>query len=308
MKKPGPLLRRALATLLVAAPAALLARAVLNNLGAVRAYPWRVEPGLLAASIAANVAVLVWGVWVWSRVQLRFAHAPVPFPALLRFWFLSNLARYVPGFQFLAVAQMSAAQGFRRVVMVTSLLVHTALFLLGALVLGCWTLGAHAVPAAPWLLGAAATLGALGAMHPAAINGGLALLTRLARRDGVRWTGSWLSGAELLALACGTWALAGGAYYLFLSSLTPLPVSLLPALAGVNALSFSAGLVVVVVPGGLGVRELTMTTLLSPYLPAGVAALLSAASRLWGIAAELIGGAGVALLARPSRADERASP
>jgi hypothetical protein len=286
--------RRALAIVLVAAPAAMLARLVWKSLPVIRGYPWQVNPPLLLASVVAHVAVLAWGVWVWSRVQDRFEHAPVAFGTLLRFWFLSNLARYVPGLQFVAVAQMSATQGHRRLVMVASLLAQTGLALLSALVVSAWTLGGGTRFGAA-LLGTGASVVALGVVHPGVLNWGLALLSKLSRREPVRWNGSWLGGVEVLALTCLSWGFYGLAYYLFLRSLTALPLSLLPALSGVNALSFAAGLVAIVVPGGIGPREGAMTILLTPYLPVGVAALLAVASRLWSILAELIGG-GVSLL------------
>jgi glycosyltransferase 2 family protein len=258
-----------------------------------------VDGPLLAVSVVAHVGVLAWGVWVWSRVQDRFEHAPVRFTSLLRFWFLSNLARYVPGLQFIAVAQMSGAEGHRRLVMVASLLAQTGLALLSALVIGAWTLGGRtALGAVP--LGLAASGLAVAVMHPGLLNWGLDRVSQLARREPVRWNGSWMAGVEVLGLTCLSWLVYGVAYYLFLRSLTPLPVALLPQLTGVNALSFAAGLVAVVVPGGIGPREGAMTWLLTPYLPAGVAALLAAASRLWSVLAELLGG-GLSLLAGRAR-------
>jgi glycosyltransferase 2 family protein len=290
--------RRALAILLVAAPTAMLVRLVLKSLPVIRSHPWEVDAPKLLLSVVAHVAVLSWGVWVWSRVQDRFEHQPVRFVSLLRFWFLSNLARYVPGLQFVAMAQMSATEGHRRLVMVASLLAQTGLALLSALIVSAWTLGGGtrfgAVP-----LGIAATAIGLAVVHPAVLNWGFGLLSRRARKEPVRWNGRWLDGGEVLVLTSVSWLLYGGAYYLFLDALTPLSASYLPELTGINALSFAAGLVAFVVPGGWGVREYTMTNLLPAYVavvPAGVAAILSAASRLWSVVAELLGG-GLSVLA-----------
>ena len=290
----SPGARRALAVLLVAGPTAAMGWMVWKNAAAVRSYPWQVDLPRLALSIAAHVAVLAWGVWVWSRVQERFEHAPVRFTRLLRFWFLSNLARYVPGLQFVAVAQMSAAHGHRRLVMVASLLAQTGLSLLSAIIVAAWTLGDRTPPGS-LALGTGATVLGVIAVHPAVLAWGLRLISRIARREPIVWNGSWAAGMEVLALSCVSWGLYGIAYYLFLTSLSPLSVALLPQLTGINALSFAAGLLAFVIPGGWGVREVTMTGLLTPLMPAAVAAVLSAASRLWSVAAEL-GGGGLSLL------------
>jgi glycosyltransferase 2 family protein len=106
----------------------------------------------------------------------------------------------------------------------------------------------------------------------------------------LQWHANWVAGLRLLLLSVLSWIFYGIAYALFIGSLTPIRLTDVPLLAGVNALSFLAGYAALVAPGGLGVREAAMTGLLLPLLPTGVAALVSVASRLWTIAAELIGG------------------
>ncbi|NIP82960.1 MAG: hypothetical protein GWM90_28525, partial [Gemmatimonadetes bacterium] len=62
----------------------------------LRAYEWSADPIRLGASVALLLLVFGWGVWVW-KVLLGHLGVRVPFPPLLRLWFLSTLARYVPG-------------------------------------------------------------------------------------------------------------------------------------------------------------------------------------------------------------------
>jgi uncharacterized membrane protein YbhN (UPF0104 family) len=134
------------------------------------------------------------------------------------------------------------------------------------------------------------TAAAVGVVHPRLLNGVLGFIPRLLKREVIAWTGSWADGIVLLGLAVVSWAVYGGAYYLFVRALTPLSPAALPVMAGVNALSFVAG-VLTPLPGGLGVREAAMQRLLLPLLPAGVAGVISIAARLWSVAGELIGGA-----------------
>ncbi len=302
MKLP-PALKKAATALLVAAAAWFLWRSVARDWPRVRAFDWHVDPLLLAASVLALVGVLAWGVFVWSRVLLRFEHAPVPFPTLLRIWFLSNLARYIPGtvFQFLTAAQLSRSAGLSAAVLLTSLLVHTGMSLLSALVVSAWTLSATLLPALPpGVIGIAATIAAALFVHPRFLNGALGIIPRLLKKTVIRWNGSWGYGLGLLALSVVSWAIYGGAYWLFLRSLTPVSFSHLPMLSGVNALSFVAGWVVWLAPAGAGPREVAMKTLLLPLLPGGIAAIVAVAARLWTMAAELLGGALALALTRRS--------
>jgi uncharacterized membrane protein YbhN (UPF0104 family) len=296
----SPAWKKAAAALLVAAAAWFLFRTIEGNWRQIRGYPWHVDPLLLCASVAALVAVLAWGVFVWSRVLRHFEHPPVRVATLQRIWFLSNLAKYIPGsvFQLVTAAQLSRSAGLSAAVLLTSLLVHTSLSMLAAVVVSAWTLAAGLFPApfAPWIV-AGVTAAAVLIVHPRVLNAVLGAIRRLLKRDVIGWNGSWADGVVLLGLAMGSWALYGGAYYLFVRSLTPVSPAAVPVLTGVNALSFVAG-VLTPLPGGLGVREAAMKQLLLPLLPAGVAGVISIAARLWSVAAELIGGALVVAFTR----------
>lgn len=295
---------RLLGALLLAAATWFLYDTIASNWQALSEHDWRVDPLLLGASVVAHVGVLVWGVLVWGRVQRQFSGAAVPTTQLLRIWFVSNLAKYIPGkvFQFVAVAQLGRGSGAAPSVLLASLLVHTGLSLLTATLLAGLTLGGQLLADVPQtLIAVVAVAGSLLLVHPALLDGALRLVARVTRRDLLRWHGRWADGIALLGLSLTSWVLYGVAYYLFLAAFTPLPLGTLPALSGVNALSFVAGYLAIVTPGGLGVREAAMTALLLPLLPRSVAAVLAIASRLWTIAAEVIGGLLALLLARRAR-------
>lgn len=297
--------KKAAAAVLTLAAAWFLFHVIADNWTQVRGFPWHADSLLLAASVVALVAVLAWGVVVWSLVLRRFEHAPVRAGTLQRIWFLSNLARYIPGsvFQFVTAAQLSRQAGLSPAVLLTSLLVHTALSLLSAVVISAWTLTAGLFPALPALwIGLAVTAAAVLMVHPLLLNTVLALIPRLLKKQVIRWNGSWGYGMALLGAAVLSWAMYGAAYALFVRALTPIGAGAVPVLTGVNALSFVAGFLTPL-PGGLGVREAAMTKLLHPVLPTGVAGVISVAARLWNVAGELIGGALVMILWRGTAAN-----
>jgi len=294
MKRLPPAWKKVAGALIVAAAAYFLFRTIEGNWRQIRDYPWHVDPLLLGASIAALVGMLAWGVFVWSRVLTRFEHPPVRLSTLWRIWFLSNLARYIPGsvFALVTAAQLSRGAGLSAAVMLTSLLVHTSLTLVAAVVVSAWTLGPGLFPALPvrWIA-AGVTAAAVAIVHPRVLNAIIGAIPRLLKRAVIGWNGSWLDGILVLVLGSVSWSIYGVAYYLFVRSLAPaVPASAIPVLTGVNALAFVAG-VLTPLPGGIGAREAAMQRLLLPLLPAGVAGVISVAARLWSVAAELIGGA-----------------
>jgi hypothetical protein len=297
--------RRLLTPALVTAAFVFLVWTAVGHWHQLRTYDWHVEPGRFALSLAAHVAVLVWGVFVWSRVLAVFGDVRPRFPELVRIWFLSSAARYVPGmvWQFVAAAQLAREAGIAGGMLLTSLLIHTGFAVLSAgvvsgVVFPAGRFGGGAVPA--WWR-AVVALAAVLAVHPRVLRTALRVVPRRLRGGDEPWRGSWPDGLVILALSVLTWLLYGGAYWLFVTSLTPLRAGSLAPLVGVNALSFLAGFVVLFAPAGLGVRETTMTVLLGPLVPAGVAAVIALLSRLWTVAAEIIGAIPAILTLRRTR-------
>ncbi len=297
-----PRVRRAAGILLVLAAAAFLGLSIQRNWSQLRDFDWHVSLPALGASVLALVLVLGSGVFVWGRVLHRFPHRPVEFRTLLRIWFVSNLARYIPGkvWQFVSAAELAHRAGLSRTLLLTSLLVHVAFSLLAAVLIAIPTqpLPALGLDADPRILLVAAAVVAAGIVHPAVINGILRLVPRALKRDVLVWEGRWIDGLELLALALFNWAIYGLAFALFVDAVVDVPWSAVPPLAGVNALAFVTGYLAIVAPGGLGAREAALAVLLRPFAPAGVASLLAVVSRLWMVAAELLG-ALLAVLPKP---------
>jgi glycosyltransferase 2 family protein len=291
--------RSALGGLLVLAAAAFLVLTIARHWRQVEAFEWDIRWGVLAASVVALTAVLAWGVVVWKLVLDRFDHPPIPLRQLLRIWYLSNLARYVPGkiWQFVGAAELARLAGLSRAVVLTSMVVHVGFSLLSAAVVSSLVLIPTGLPDGVPV----AALGALAALslllvHPALLNRALLILARVLKRDVLRWRGRWRDGILLLGLSVVSWILYGGAFWLFILAVVGVdPASVLP-LAGVNALSFLAGYLVFLAPAGLGAREGVMAVLLRPFAPVAVAAVVAVLSRLWTVAAELLGAAIVLML------------
>lgn len=287
--------------LLVAAAAIFLATTVARQWQQIEAFDWDIRWAALAASIAALAAVLAWGVVVWKLVLDRFDHPRIGLGVLLEIWFLSNLARYVPGkiWQFVGAAELARIAGLSRVVVLTSMVVHIGFSLLAAAVLSALVLWPLGTPEGVSMAG----LGALAAasvllVHPWVLNTALALVARVFRRDVLYWRGRWRDGLMLLVLSVFSWVLYGAAFALFVHSVVRVELSSVLPLAGVNALSFLVGYLVFPAPAGLGAREGFMAVLLRPFAPVAVAAVVAVLSRLWTVAAELVGAAIVVILRR----------
>lgn len=265
-----------------------LAAYLAENWSRVAAHPWtidwtRIGLASLGTALAYSGLVALWRhllSTLGSRLTLADAH---------RIWYLSNLARYVPGkvAQLAGAIYLGRAKGVGPVASVASLIV-SQLFALGAgLIVG--TLALIDPERAPALRILAATAAlvflavlltpAFGALHRLALR----ILRREARYVSLPWR-------RRLALAAGyvaVWILLGASFHLFLTAVTEVPPGSFWPVVGIFALAYLAGYAAVFVPSGLGVREGALAGLLSLYIPVTIAIAVSFLARVWSTAVEL---------------------
>jgi uncharacterized membrane protein YbhN (UPF0104 family) len=260
---------------------------------------WRLDPGLFA--VATVLLALSFGLvaLLWGLALRRYAGTPASAGA--RIWFLSNLARYVPGniWSYVGAVELARREGVARrvtlaVMALTQLLSVGVALLAGLPVL----LAERARLGRPALLGAVVVLvvAALAAVFRRQLLG-------LARRrlpgfDPADLTPS-VGTVVLLTVGYAVyWAVTGVAFAFLVASLYPLAATDVPVVVAAYAAAYAVGFLALLTPAGLGVREGVLVVALAPVLPAGPALVVALVSRLWMMLVELAG-AGVAhLLAR----------
>lgn len=286
-------MKRVLGVALVLVSALFLVRMASRDWATVQASTWRFEPRWVSAALVTQVAVLALGMFGWAQV-LRLTDAVSPgLLVLWRLWSLASLARFVPGavWQFVAADRLAANQGLARRVWSQSLAVH-----LGFSLAGAGVVAVLALPRWAWWLGALA----LACVHPRVVRLMLQVFAKVTRQEPLRWHAGFRHGVALLLLAAAGWALSGLGLTMLLHALGRDEVPRLVTL-GANAGSWLAGVVVVFAPSGLGVRELVTAWSLAPWVGEGDAVLLSAAARLWSLAAELLAAALASVLVSARR-------
>ena len=285
-----------------------LARVTLNDF-----LQWKPSAAPLLLSLLLLLAMYAAHALLWRRISTDL-HAPrASLRTTFRVYFLASLGRYVPGkvWQLAGLAVLAqraglppgtsmAAAVFAQFAFLTTGLVLLAVLLPGyaefwpaliaAIAIAVAALGAYLIAATP--LGHRVRNAVLqrAGVGRAKLETAFSIADRVRVRDAVRW--------ELLYAF--TWLVLGAAFALFVGAFVPAASSLSDARfhAGVVAASYLAGYVVMIVPAGAGVRELTMSALLAqhPAIPASAAVLIAVASRVWFTVAELLPLAVVPLL------------
>lgn len=249
-------------------------------------------PLLLASVLTGATYVYQVRIWVYSISwwDQRFPYLPA-----LRIWFITNLARFIPGivWQFAGVAAMVREHG-------VSAVAATAAIVLQQIVLLATGVGFTAA-LAPALLGPwAGTLPPAVAVALAALGLGLVILLlpralpltgRLVERmvgKGIRWPLPSPRAFAGYVVGLGVcWVIYGASFWLFAKAMLPQGAPNLLVASTAFVASYVAGLLAVFAPAGLVVREAAMVVVLSPIVGGGQALALAIGSRLWLIAVEI---------------------
>ncbi len=288
------------------------ARTLGGQWAAFRARALTLEPrwGGVAGSALLVLATYALHIESW-RSLVRAWGDRLGFADAARIWSVSNLGRYVPGkvWSIGAMGVMARRAGVSPVAAAGSAVLGTVVNLAAGFVV-LFLSGRDVLTALfPDAAGAAALVPVLGVVGLAAVP----VLLPVAARVAARAAGRAYAPVRLpVRVLLGVSAANVAAWVLYGVAFRWLAGALLPGLAGkwgvyiaVFAGSYLAGYLALVVPGGLGVRELTMAAALVRLgaTDAPSAALLAVASRLWLTVLELV--PGLVFLARGAR---RAAP
>ena len=242
-------------------------------------------------ALSYGLVACLWGLALHRAAGTRVA-------AGARIWFLSNLARYVPGnvWSYVGAVELARREGVARRTTLAVMALTQVLSVGVALLAGL-----------PVLLAERARLGRPALLGAVVVAAGAALaalfrrqLLGLARRrlpgfDPAGLTPSAGTVAWLVAGYAVYWAVTGLAFAALVASLYPLAPADVPVVVAAYAAAYAAGFLALLTPAGLGVREGVLVVALAPVLPAGPALVVALLSRVWMMLVELAG-AGVAHL------------
>lgn len=260
--------------------------------------------GWLAASVATVLLTYVIQIESWRRM-LRGWEQRLPFTSAARAWTLANLGRYIPGkvWSVAGLVVLAERAGIRRSAAAVSA------FAMQAVVLGTGVvMVAVATPhaASPLLLGGA-------------VVAALTLVGILAWERTALWLGKLADSTTPLpalpvsaiifssALMFISWATFGVSFWMLIRGLISTANVPVPAAMGMFALGYVMGIVAVIAPGGIGVRDLALVGFLTPLLGGGGALAVSLASRVQLTITET-GAAGIALLLKDPASIRKENP
>lgn len=278
--------------------------AVAENWVEVRDAVGRLDLWEVLASLALSFA-FVWATMRAWRVLLNDAGAAIDPIAARRIFYVSQVAKYLPGgvWNFVAAAEMGADHQITRRRSVTVLL--TSMLVSVVTGLGLATLAFVIGPAGLlgrywWVLLVLPVFAAV--LHPAVLNRLINAALRLLRRAGLERPMSAPAIGQAALWSSLAWILAGGQVWLILVGLgnPPRLDTYVLVLSG-YALAWVVGFLIFFIPAGVGVREVVLGVSLAGLVSGGDIVVLILLSRLLFTVADLVLGLMAAVDGRKKR-------
>lgn len=250
----------------------------------------RVDWRLLVLSFIMLLAAFGWQAWVWQLILKRLGY-PVAYGRVYRIVYLSGLGAYVPGrvWQALGVLALGKQEAVPARISGVALLLANGLNLAaGSLfALLCYLLTWDSLVSAnvKWLL----LIMGVGLIltHPRIIESAANWVLGRMKRGPIRLTLGWGDTFVFASLYGIGWMLYSGAFALLVLAVIRGPIFLVHVM-GANTVAYIAGFVAVFAPGGIGVREVTLSGLLAQVMSLELAAAVAVVARFWFVAGQLI--------------------
>jgi hypothetical protein len=267
-------LLRALELLIVLVVVWALRQTLLGAWSQLGEHEWRIRPGWVLASGVLYLLGLLLAAIYWRRVLLAMGQ-DARLGESLRAYFVSHLGKYVPGKAMVVIIRTAMIRSRR----VDAAIAAASVFFETLTMMAVGAFLAAAVLAVGFRGEAPKFWGAVGLLLVAGLPTLPPIFQRLARLAGVGRSdpgvsldleslrfGTLLVGWLLMSLA---WALLGLSYWATLEAMAIPgldPIGELPRYTACVSLAMVAGFVLLVSPGGIGVREAALVALMMPYL------------------------------------------
>jgi glycosyltransferase 2 family protein len=283
---------------------------VVSEAGRASEIEWRFSAGWLALATLGFALLQVAHAGLWRRL-VRLLGYSLPSRRSRALWNVTALARYVPTgiVAPLLRAKLAEREGLPRRVCLVSVVYELALALAGALVVSTYVLfrlsqlghgpARYFVVAIPAL--------ALVALHPRFFHRVTDSALRRLGRQPLPLSLSFWRLLHMTVLYAASFVLAGFSVLALVLAVHPIAGTDVPFVLSAHAFGFSAAVIGIMLPGGIGAREAALAAALTLAVPTAVAVAVAVASRLVQLALEVVFATVTPMLARGDQASRSAA-
>lgn len=251
--------------------------------GEIRSTFWQLNIYLIILSYLLLFPSLFLYVYAWQLIIKEIEQEKkIGFFSACGIITVSNLGKYVPGKIWFALSRLDLAKrfGFEEKKVFLSILLESFYLLLGALFYFIFFLKKYYFFLILFLFVFIA---------PKIFKGFFNLVLKMLKKEKIDFSFSLKKSFLIFLLDILVWFFQGSAFSLLVKAIYfKINFAHFLSLIGIYSLSWMLGFLVLIAPGGLGVREGSMMIFLKNILPVGLASLLAIISRIWLIIHELL--------------------
>ena len=268
-----------------------IGRAIHRNWQEVRAADWTFDGGYLFISVLLTVGWFALRPYVWAAILGRFGH-PISYGAAVRIFRQAELSRYVPGtvWQYVSRVYLAGQWGVPAAATMAATIVETVLLVLASILPALLNFR----EALPRLAGIQQVLlfvvpvVALAVVHPRVLNLWAGFLARRMKQPYSKLEIGWGAVAGVCLTYSLMWLVVGLGVGFFVRGVISIPLTQVPIVGSYYAAAWFIGIISVVAPAGMGIRDGAFGLLLSQAMPLGAALTIAVGVRLWMTLLELV--------------------
>ncbi len=261
-----------------------IGRVIHRNWQEVRAADWTFDGGYLFISVLLTAGWFALRPYVWALILGKFGH-PISYGAAFRIFRKAELSRYVPGtvWQYVSRVYLAGQWGVPAAATMAATIVETVLLVLASILPALL----HIREAVPRLAGIQQVLLfvfpvlALAVVHPRVLNLWAGFLARRMKQPYSKLEIGWGAVAGVWLTYSLMWLVVGLGVGFFVRGVISIPLTEVPLVGSYYAAAWFIGIISIVAPAGMGIREGAFGLLLSQAMPLGAALTIAVSVRLW---------------------------
>ena len=246
-----------------------------NNYNELRAYPLKLDYGLLVASVIVVALSYIVQIKIWLLLTTRMGLV-APLWQGVYAWVKGQLGKYVPGKVTILFLRLEVYRGYSRKTVVVATMIEMIMALIASVlvILFCIMMSPSIFPVYVWQSAIVMFFLLAIALWPPVLFGIINYLLLMFNREKIeRYPGYatlwvYVAGYVLVSM------LHGAAFYLVLSAVEIVDMKYIFIIIGLNELAGLIGVLALFAPGGLGVKEGALFITL-PLLVSTTAAVVS---------------------------------
>ncbi len=292
-----------------------ISKEIVRNWNEIVSFEWSINIGMLFASIIFHILTFVLFSKVWCFMISGFNYR-IPLKYGFKLAYIGNLGRYLPGkvWAIFGMAYLAKRLDIKEEESVASWVIAVIFsmpttFLISFITVILYpemiseSLNEQLGDSLYYLSG----LTLIGSLFLIIIpNKTLSIFNiflKMIKRPAVNFQLNTSTAIKIYAGYFFSWILFGISFYLFVNAITINTEIPFFACLGAYIFAYQIGFIAIFTPGGIGVREFALWTMLEPYI-GSVAIGIAIAARLWNIVAELLSAAIAFSIKLPEKKEE----